>query len=368
MGRKSSSDSGIGAIFALICLIFIILGYAICFLEKVNHYNLWKTFWKTTLPLVILNFMGYFVYPNNPELSYILYGGSWFLYAVYWGCVIYDKENEIKQEIVSQIGVETANCPYCGESLPKFPYRKTRCKNCGNFMYVRTRPSDNKRILAREENIEKLQSQWTKKKQKNNIPIIDVSDDMDAVNNQLIEEFPNMFIYSALGKIQEADRLPICKFIWKDWNYRGTDKALIQKYPQYSSDILKTILEIENFRHNTYFRKLDFLETNNELKLSSLPLIKIGWLPSEIYGMAMGICTVDNITKIFDWWLNLYETNREIIEGICIDYLAIPGGPFSEKPEYPIFLFKENDFKKIELKELKKYCKENRCDFPFKEK
>ena len=61
------------------------------------------------------------------------------------------------------IGVTTPNCPYCGVELAKFPGRKTKCKSCGNFIYVRTRPADNIKILIREDEKELIQIEWQKK-------------------------------------------------------------------------------------------------------------------------------------------------------------------------------------------------------------
>lgn len=61
------------------------------------------------------------------------------------------------------IGITTPNCPYCGIELNKFPGRKTKCKNCNNFIYVRTRPFDNKKILIKEDEILAVQIEWEKK-------------------------------------------------------------------------------------------------------------------------------------------------------------------------------------------------------------
>lgn len=61
------------------------------------------------------------------------------------------------------IGVETPNCPYCGVELKKFPGRKTKCKECGNFIFVRTRPADGKRILIKEDEKESVQIEWERK-------------------------------------------------------------------------------------------------------------------------------------------------------------------------------------------------------------
>jgi len=56
-----------------------------------------------------------------------------------------------------------AKCPYCQEELAKFPSRKTKCPHCGNFIFVRTRPSeDRQRILVKGDQLEKLEKEWQK--------------------------------------------------------------------------------------------------------------------------------------------------------------------------------------------------------------
>ncbi len=59
-----------------------------------------------------------------------------------------------------EIGELNAVCPYCGVELKKKPGRKTKCRDCGNFIYVRTRPIDQNKILIREDQIEQIEEQW----------------------------------------------------------------------------------------------------------------------------------------------------------------------------------------------------------------
>lgn len=42
-------------------------------------------------------------------------------------------------------------CPYCTAPLDKMPGRKKKCPHCGNAIYVRSRPSDKKPVLVRED-------------------------------------------------------------------------------------------------------------------------------------------------------------------------------------------------------------------------
>ena len=58
------------------------------------------------------------------------------------------------------IGNTEPICPYCGAVLKRKPARKTKCKACGNFMYVRTRPADNQKILVTEAQREQVEEQW----------------------------------------------------------------------------------------------------------------------------------------------------------------------------------------------------------------
>jgi len=51
-------------------------------------------------------------------------------------------------------------CPYCARPLEKMPGRKTKCPFCANFMYVRTRPADKKRVIVTEQDAAKIDEQW----------------------------------------------------------------------------------------------------------------------------------------------------------------------------------------------------------------
>lgn len=83
-------------------------------------------------------------------------------------CKIYkNKSNKlpkyIKSRLSSNLGITLPNCPYCGMKLQKFPLRKTKCKYCNNFMYARTRPYDNARIIIKKGQIEDVENEWNKK-------------------------------------------------------------------------------------------------------------------------------------------------------------------------------------------------------------
>lgn len=61
---------------------------------------------------------------------------------------------------IVDIGSTEKNCPYCGIALTKFPGRKSKCKACQNYIYVRTRPSDEQRILVKESELVRVEELW----------------------------------------------------------------------------------------------------------------------------------------------------------------------------------------------------------------
>lgn len=60
-----------------------------------------------------------------------------------------------------KIGNTDPVCPYCSVALQKMPGRKKCCPNCKNEIYVRTRPSDNMKILIREDQVLTIDEQWS---------------------------------------------------------------------------------------------------------------------------------------------------------------------------------------------------------------
>jgi hypothetical protein len=66
------------------------------------------------------------------------------------------KKQYLNIEEPSPKSVIDAKCPYCNTPLDPVPTRKKKCPSCGEFIYVRTRPSDNQRILVTEEDAKSL--------------------------------------------------------------------------------------------------------------------------------------------------------------------------------------------------------------------
>ena len=59
------------------------------------------------------------------------------------------------------IGVSEAVCPYCSRLLQRKPAKKTKCPQCGKFIYVRTRPQDQLKVLATEQQADLIEEQWS---------------------------------------------------------------------------------------------------------------------------------------------------------------------------------------------------------------
>lgn len=51
-------------------------------------------------------------------------------------------------------------CPYCDGEFPRRPKAKTKCRSCGDYVYVRTRPPDEERVLLTEADARFVEIQW----------------------------------------------------------------------------------------------------------------------------------------------------------------------------------------------------------------
>lgn len=54
-----------------------------------------------------------------------------------------------------------AECPYCKGALKKIPGAKTKCPHCGQFVYVRTSPSDNARKVVTKAEADRIEEEWS---------------------------------------------------------------------------------------------------------------------------------------------------------------------------------------------------------------
>lgn len=53
-----------------------------------------------------------------------------------------------------------AECPYCNGVLDKVPGAKTKCPCCKKFIFVRTRPQDEVRVVVTAEDADKIDEEW----------------------------------------------------------------------------------------------------------------------------------------------------------------------------------------------------------------
>ncbi len=73
---------------------------------------------------------------------------------------LFDRIKSLFAPRMPEIGITDPVCPYCALRLHKMPARKTKCRGCGQYIFVRTRPTDEKRILIREDQDIQIEEQW----------------------------------------------------------------------------------------------------------------------------------------------------------------------------------------------------------------
>jgi uncharacterized Zn finger protein (UPF0148 family) len=77
--------------------------------------------------------------------------------------------------ITGNENLRKVECPYCRNPLDKIPSRKTKCTNCNEYIYVRTRPSDRAKVLVTKQQAEKIEEQWNEYHEKKQLDEIDPS-------------------------------------------------------------------------------------------------------------------------------------------------------------------------------------------------
>jgi len=55
----------------------------------------------------------------------------------------------------------TAQCPYCQQELPKKPQRKSKCKFCKQFIYVKSTPTNREKRLMTEDQAKAADAEWS---------------------------------------------------------------------------------------------------------------------------------------------------------------------------------------------------------------
>ena len=349
MSRKSS-DAGVALIGYAIGLVVMLIAGVFMFLGNVAKYNLWKKFWITSIPLGIVSITGYYFYSAYPDVMLFVLLTAWIVYIVYWACVIGDKNLTERKEITSQTGVTTPNCPYCGYALAKFPQRKTKCKYCGNYIYVRTRPSDKQKILVKEENIEVIEEQIGRKKSKGQVPVIDASKEMQEIINYFTSNYKELCTYETILNIEENDRLEIMRYMWENWNYRIKNKVLKERFPKYDIEVLSAIQSMETGRIYTYYHRNEII--NRTAEDNPKPLIKISGINEPV---GEKLCTIEDIINVYNWSIKNDEPIVNFIEKRWFD----------DFPDCRVYLFQDDDFREFTPHELKKFCKDRRLKYPY---
>lgn len=187
------------------------------------------------------------------------------------------KVPELKLPNLKDIGITSPKCPYCNAELAKFPARKTKCKNCGKYIYVRTRPLDRKKVLLKENELELLEEEWEKERyinERQNTPhktngqtssslVIDASSEMNAIIKDLTRNYKDYCNYDEILRINEKDRLPILQYIWSKWAFHGSsiEKDLKYTYPQYDFKDIRLITYKESDRLISIYKQQEAIKS-----------------------------------------------------------------------------------------------------------
>jgi hypothetical protein len=69
---------------------------------------------------------------------------------------------ELKKALahVGELDQRKAECPSFHQTLKKIPGSKTKCPHCGKFMYIRTRPRDQVRVVVNQAGVDKIEADW----------------------------------------------------------------------------------------------------------------------------------------------------------------------------------------------------------------
>lgn len=284
---------------------------------------------------------------------------------------------------LKDIGVITANCPYCNIKLKKFPARKTKCKNCGEYFYVRRRPSDYKKVLIKENEKQLIEDEWEKRRyinEKTKVQtvynneiigdiVIDASSEMNAIFNDLIKNYKDYCNYDEILRINEKDRLPILQFIWSKWMVHGRSIELDLKYQYEQYDFkdiqiitlkehkrIMAIYKAESFKNmGIYFVEYYSDAERNYFRMH--PKEHKNWIR---------LCAVDDIPKVMDVW---YCEDGHI-DKYTFDFKAPPLFCIVEKRKHIIFppgidyveFWRNGKINKMAIEDFYEFCEENNID------
>ena len=68
----------------------------------------------------------------------------------------------VDRDYVEPTDAREAVCPSCGGGLAKVPGAKTKCPHCATFMFIRTDPATNSRVVVTAERAEEIEDEWAK--------------------------------------------------------------------------------------------------------------------------------------------------------------------------------------------------------------
>lgn len=80
-------------------------------------------------------------------------------------------------------------CPYCSKKLDSVPSKKKKCKDCGQYIYVRTRPEDRKKVLVTEKQKDEIELQWQQYYQDKEDAELMQNPDFNSAKRELTKQF-----------------------------------------------------------------------------------------------------------------------------------------------------------------------------------
>jgi len=199
-----------------------------------------------------------------------------------------------KEEIM-MLGSITAFCPYCNKPLPKFPSQKTKCKNCNNYYYKRSRLRDGKEVVVTKEERDFIDIELKKYNSFNPYAFQEFIEDT-------IEKYDirNDLIKNGLENPTEVD-------VFEYYVQKQEKKFLRKKYKgEYFPDYLKLgELQLKNKYYEKAFTNFSialFLcingPSNSDTQSPFTP--KLGIVPDGLLSLLLISCK------------NIYKTNDEI--------------------------------------------------------
>lgn len=115
-------------------------------------------------------------------------------------------------------------CPSCNVKLVTIPSRKKKCQNCGEFIYIRTRPHDNKKVLVTEKEKDIIEKQWQQHFQ-------------DIEDKKTLEDLEFIKAKKELSK-QFGKEVSINDIKWYVYNQRTLEFASKRQWGLYRCNVL----------------------------------------------------------------------------------------------------------------------------------